>query len=97
MHRQDGSFFNPKNNGTNPSEVRVVHAAPDRVTIEATSGNKAWRARWDFYATHCTFTMLAMPPGRKYWILYEGAPGGKYDDADWWMTSAIRLVVALVV
>jgi hypothetical protein len=30
-----------------------------------------------------------MPTGKKYWVLYEGTPGGQYDDDDWWLTSAI--------
>ncbi len=31
--------------------------------------------------------MTRKPPERKYWILYEGTPGGEYDADDWWMTS----------
>ena len=89
VYKQDGSFFHPRNEGTDPSQVEVVYEGPERVTIETTSGNKAWRARWDFHPTHCTFTMLQMPEGRRYWVLYEGTPGGAYDDADWWMTSAV--------
>lgn len=90
VHRQDGSFFHPKNQGTDPSEVKVVHESAGRVTIVATSRTKTWQGRWDFYPTHCTYTMTRMPRGRKYWILYEGTPGGEYDDSDWWMTSAIK-------
>jgi len=33
--------------------------------------------------------MTKMPEGFKYWTLYEGIPGGDYNDTDWWMTSAI--------
>lgn len=47
-------------------------------------------ARYDFFATHCTFTMTKMPPDGNYWVLYEGTPGGSYDDTDWWMTSAVK-------
>jgi hypothetical protein len=90
VHRQDGSFFHPKNNGTDPSDVKVVHESAERITILATSGTKTWQGRWDFFPTHCTFTMTRMPPDRRYWILYEGTPGGEYDDSDWWMTSAIK-------
>jgi hypothetical protein len=31
-----------------------------------------------------------MSPDHKYWILYEGTPGGSYEDTDWWMTSALN-------
>ncbi len=90
IHQQDGSFFHPKNQGTDPSDVQVKLDSPERVTLVATSSNKTWQANWDFYPTHCTFTMTHMPEGYKYWILYEGTPGGQYDDSDWWMTSAIK-------
>jgi hypothetical protein len=90
VHKQDGSFFHPKNRGTDPSRTRVVHRSADRVTIEAVSGNEAWRSRWDFYPAHCTFTMTRMPQRRAYWILYEGTPGGSFDATDWWMTSAVK-------
>ncbi len=89
VHQQDGSFFHPKNSGTDPSSIEVIHEGPKRVTFIATTTTETWQARWDFYPTHCTFTMLRMPERRRYWILYEGTPGGEYDDTDWWMTSAV--------
>jgi len=88
VHQQDGSFFHPKNAGTDSSTTKVVKAEPDHIRIRGNSGNGAWQCLWDFYPTHCTFTMTKMPDGYKYWILYEGTPGGSYDDTDWWMTSA---------
>ncbi len=87
VHRQDGNFFHPKNRATDPSTTRVLHAGPSRISIEARSGNGTWHGRWDFYLMHCTFTITRMPADYKYWILYEGTPGGQYDDTDWWMTS----------
>jgi hypothetical protein len=88
VHQQAGNYFHPRNQGTDPSTVRVQHADRDRVTIEATSNSGQWACRYDFYSTHCTFTMTRMPTGYKYWVLYEGTPGGQYDDDDWWLTSA---------
>lgn len=88
VYKQDGSFFHPRNAGTDPSETKVIKAEPNHVAISAVSGNGNWQARWDFYPTHCTFTMQTMPQDYSYWILYEGVPGGQYDDSDWWMTSA---------
>ncbi len=90
VHQQDGSFFHPKNKGTDPSTVEVIFESPEHVTFQATSKNTTWQARWDFYFTHCTFTMTRMPSGYQYWVLYEGTPGGDYDDLDWWMTSAVN-------
>ncbi len=90
VHQQDGSFFRPKNEGTNPSTIKVISEEANLVSLQATSNTKTWKARWDFYPTYCTFTMTRMPDDHKYWILYEGTPGGEYDDSDWWMTSAIK-------
>jgi hypothetical protein len=90
VHQQAGNYFHPKNQSTENSSTTVDHAGPDRVTLSAVSGNGLWAGRYDFHPTHCTFTMTKMPEGYKYWILYEGTPGGSYDDDDWWMTSAVK-------
>ena len=89
VHKQAGSFFHPKNVGTDPSETKVEHADGARVSIKVTSNNHLWEGRYDFFPTHCTFTMTKMPSDRKYWFLYEGTPGGEYGDDDWWMTSRV--------
>jgi hypothetical protein len=88
VHRQAGSYFHPKNEATDPSTTEVELVRPDRVTISATARNGAWASRYDFFDSHCTFTMTKMPSAYKYWVLYEGTPGGRFDEADWWMTSA---------
>lgn len=89
IYKEDGSFFHPKNAGTDPSEVTVLRNTGNLVELKAVSGNGNWEAIWRFYPSHCTFTMTKMPTGRHYWVLYEGTPGGQYDDTDWYMTSAI--------
>jgi hypothetical protein len=88
VHQQAGNYFHPRNQATDPSTMKLEFASPDRVTISAESSNGKWACRYDFFRTHCTFTMTKMPAGFKYWVLYEGTPGGQYDDTDWWMTSA---------
>ncbi|MBI3463750.1 MAG: PQQ-dependent sugar dehydrogenase [Planctomycetes bacterium] len=90
VHKQDGSYFHPRNQGTDPATIKVEYVSDDRVTISAESNNGLWACQYDFFATHCTFSMTRMPAGKKYWALYEGTPGGEYDDDDWWMTSAVR-------
>ncbi len=89
VHKQDGSFFHPKNEETDSSLSEIKYAGAERITIAGKSGNKAWECRWDFYPDHCTFTMTKMSVGYKYWVLYEGTSGGEYDDSDWWMTSDV--------
>jgi hypothetical protein len=90
VHQQAGNYFHPRNQNTDVATTTVDHAGPNRVTISAVASNGLWVARYDFFPTHCTFTMTKMSPEHKYWILYEGTPGGSYDDTDWWMTSAVR-------
>lgn len=89
VHQQDGNYFHARNRGTDRSTVELVALEADRVTFVATSESETWLARWDFFATHCTFTMTQIPDGYAYWILYEGTPGGVFDEHGWWMTSAI--------
>lgn len=90
VHQQAGNYFHPRNQSTEQTTTKVEHAGAHRVTISAVSNNGLWSCRYDFFATHCTFTMTRMPSAYKYWILYEGTPGGSYDDTDWWMTSAVK-------
>ena len=87
VHRQAGNYFHPRNQATDPATTTVAHRSPKRVTITAQSNNGKWACSYDFYATHCTFTMTKLPDAMKYWVLYEGTPGGQYDDSDWWMAS----------
>lgn len=88
VHQQAGNYFHPRNKATDASTTKVAQEGPSRVTISATAESGQWACQYDFHPTHCTFTMTKMPSGFKYWVLYEGTPGGQYDDTDWWMTSA---------
>ncbi len=97
VHKQDGSFFHPKNIGTELSKLEIIQNTGNLVSIGATSGNGNWEGIWDFYPTHCTFTMTKMPNEYHYWILYEGTPGGTYDDTDWYMTSSIQEKIPLTI
>jgi hypothetical protein len=90
VHQQAGNYFHPKNQSTEDTRAKVEYSGPGRVTISGVSANGLWACRYDFFPTHCTFTMTKMSPDHKYWILYEGTPGGSYDDTDWWMTSAVK-------
>ncbi len=90
VHQQAGNYFHPRNQATDPATTKVAYAGKERVTITADSSNGLWAGRYDFFPSHCTFTMTLMPADKKYWVLYEGTPGGQYDDDDWWMTSASK-------
>jgi hypothetical protein len=88
VHQQAGNYFHPRNKNTDLSTTKLKHSSPNRVTISAIGTSGAWACQYDFFPRYLTFTMTKMPTGCQYWVLYEGTPGGQYDDTDWWMTSA---------
>ena len=48
-----------------------------RLYSESTS--KKWKWRWTFYDDHAQLEVLKTDVERKYWFLYEGTPGGKFN------------------
>lgn len=87
IHRQDGSFFHAMNAGTDPSSSEVDIESKNHVRITFTSDNKKWKGQWDFYPERCDFTMIKVSSGYKYWVQYEGVPGGEMDTTDFWYAS----------
>ena len=87
IHRQDGSYFHAMNAGTDPSNSVVAIASDDHLRIVFTSDNGQWEGRWDFYPDRCDFTMSKVSEGYKYWVLYEGVPGGEMNETDFWYAS----------
>lgn len=90
VHRQDGSYFHALNAGTDSSSSVVEIETDDHVRIVFTSGNGKWEGQWDFFPDRCDFTMARISPGYKYWVLFEGVPGGEMDPTDFWYSSADR-------
>lgn len=88
VHKQDGNFFHAMNAGTDPSTSTVEIERADHIRITVTSGNGAWVGHYDFYPDRLDFTMARVSPSRKYWIQYEGVPGGEMDKTDFWISSA---------
>ena len=87
VHRQDGNYFHAMNSGTDPSVSKVDIQSDNHVKITFTSGNRLWEGQWDFYPDRCDFTMSKVSPGYKYWVQYEGVPGGTMDSTDFWYRS----------
>ncbi len=88
VYKEAGSYFHARNSSTDPCVTKIEESSPDYVIISAIADNGQWAARYKFTSTSCTFTMTKMPPSHRYWVLYEGTPGGSYDDSDWWITAA---------
>ncbi len=88
IHKQDGNYFHAMNAGTDPSSSIVEMESEQHVRISFTSDNEQWQGQWDFYPNRCDFTMRKISPGYKYWVQYEGVPGGEMDSTDFWYASA---------
>lgn len=88
VHRQDGNYFHAMNAGTDLSTSVVEIDSEKHVRITFTSGNGLWQGQWDFFADRCDFTMSKVSAGYKYWVQYEGVPGGEMDATDYWYASA---------
>lgn len=88
IHKQDGSYFHAMNAGTGPATSAVEINTSDHVRIIFTSDNGMWQGQWDFYPERLDFTMKTVSSGYKYWVQYEGVPGGEMDPTDFWYGSA---------
>jgi len=88
IHKQDGSYFHAMNAKTDPSSSVIEIESDDHVRIAFTTDNEQWEGQWDFYSNRCDFTMRKISAGYKYWVQYEGVPGGEMDSTDYWYASA---------
>jgi len=82
IHKQDGSYFHAMNAGTDPSSSIIEKESEEHIRITFTSDNEQWEGQWDFYPNRCDFTMRKISSGYKYWVQYEGVPGGEMDSTD---------------
>ena len=87
IHRQDGNYFHAMNAGTDPSTSTVEIETENHVRIIFTSENETWKGQWDFYPDRLDFTMSQVSEGYKYWVQYEGVPGGEMDRSDFRYSS----------
>lgn len=87
IHKQDGNYFHALNAGTDLSSSTVDIETNQHVRITFTSANGKWQGQWDFYPDRCDFTMKQVSQGFKYWVQYEGVPGGEMNETDFWYAS----------
>ena len=76
VHPGDGGYFHP---GRDNSTSYVARRGPLKVTLRADSENSLWTTSWEIYPTYARLTVQRTAEGKKYWLLYEGTPGGKLD------------------
>jgi hypothetical protein len=76
------SFFHPGNKGDNASKTSVIEHTSDLVRLRSVSADGNWETEWEIRPDHARFTMTRMDPQSNWWFLYEGTPGGVFDEND---------------
>jgi CubicO group peptidase (beta-lactamase class C family) len=66
---------------TNPFRTSFTQISPEHVQVESETADRAASCVWDFFPTHAELTLKRIP-GDRYWFLYEGTPGGRFDVKD---------------
>jgi hypothetical protein len=86
VHRrnQDGNnFFHPGHSGSKASVTTLVSTSPDRVVLRSVSVDRRWICEWEILPDRAHLRMNAVPQDDgKFWFLYEGTPGGRFDPTD---------------
>lgn len=65
---------------------QIISEGPVRVSLMTQTEDKKWQTRWDIYPEYATMTLLKKGE-EPYWILYEGTPGGEFNEEDFWVRS----------
>jgi hypothetical protein len=60
------------------THVETVWSLADDA-VRLTSAGHGWRWQWTIRPAGARLEILASPAKRRYWFLYEGVPGGRYD------------------
>jgi len=64
----------------------VISQGPLKVSIICGTEDGQWQSRWDIYPNYATMSLLKKGDA-PYWILYEGTPGGEFNEEDFWVQS----------
>jgi len=62
-----------------PGHDKCVSKILDSQTIVVESLSGLWQWQYTFFDDYVQLSVLKTDPERKYWFLYEGTPGGRYD------------------
>lgn len=69
------------------SRVETVPGVIAAVRSDTTDG--LWASRWAFFDGYAVMTLEKAT--HSYWFLYEGTPGGRYDEARTWMMDSAKV------
>ena len=70
------NHFHPGGTGCNS---RIVNSGSLKLTIASESNDGKWACVWEIFPSFARLTILKVD--HPYWLLYEGTPGGKLDEA----------------
>ena len=72
-----------------PGEVKaystILNSGPLKLTIKSQTDANDWAKIWEIYPYYATMTLLLKPDDKQYWILYEGTPGGRISEGDYYV------------
>lgn len=85
----DGGYFHPGRTFTsNPITSQIVAEGPLKSSFISTTADGAWQVLWEVFPQYAKLTVLRAASGAGYWFLYEGTPGGTFDEAgDYFVAS----------
>jgi hypothetical protein len=77
VHPDDGGYFHP---GRTSASTALLSQGPLKATFRSTNNvdpnNGEWQVVWEVFPRYARMTVTKAPAGKKYWLLYEGTPGG---------------------
>ena len=68
---------------------KIVYTGPVRLRILGETEDGTWGTLWDIYPNYARMTLFKAGD-EPYWILYEGTPGGEFNETDYWVDSGGR-------
>ncbi len=74
--------------------TRILRQGPLRVTLASETEDGLWRVLWDIYPSHARMT-LTKKGDEPYWILYEGTPGGSFDEETDCITESAKITASI--
>ncbi|MEM9565487.1 MAG: hypothetical protein AAGA93_22885, partial [Actinomycetota bacterium] len=71
-------YFHPGR--PNKTTTTIIHEGPLRIVMESRANDNSWISQWIMYPTDAEFAVTRA--NTRYWVQYEGTPGGEVDAAD---------------
>ncbi|BFP41486.1 hypothetical protein FGF1_23310 [Flavobacteriaceae bacterium GF1] len=79
--------YKGQDNGAGHPGFDQCHSWFEDGMLYSESKSKLWKWRWTFHDTYAELEVLKTDPDRKYWFLYEGTPGGKFNPTGYYFGS----------